>query len=184
MLWQQYYIGTILWLTSRWSTAIAKAISVGHCDGVTLSQAWLASRGCITQPEIMHRRFATQGCRSCMLESHHFKGGELPRCMDGVVGCGLLRANVDAGDRLAVSCQVQRYMRTQSHWRCLLNSNDSRCIVPMVVWSGCDACSGTILVQIRLSAFNVWTKFWMLMTPAFIWYMGCPERSFLEGIPT
>ena len=39
------------------------------------------------------------------------------------------------------------------------------------------------VVQTYLSAFVVWTSFRKLMLPSFIWYVGRPERSFLEGVP-
>ena len=60
----------------------------------------------------------------------------------------------------------------------------SYCNVPMVEWSGRSAHCRSTLVQIRLSALDAWTRFLMLMTPAFIWYVGHLEPSLVEGVPT
>ena len=69
-------------------TATAHVVSVGPFDGVAPLRARPASRDYINQPHIIHRRFAAQLCRPCILGSHCFNGGGLPRCMDIIIGCG------------------------------------------------------------------------------------------------
>ena len=60
-------------------------------DGVAPAQAWSPSSRPKSLLKIMHRSFAAQGCRPCMLGSHRFNGGGLPRCTGGVIGCGFPR---------------------------------------------------------------------------------------------
>ena len=69
----------------RWPTAMPRAVSVRHGNGVAPARVWLPSIRPTTLLKILCKHITTSGCCPCMLVSRRFNWRWSGRCMGGAV---------------------------------------------------------------------------------------------------